>query len=135
MSVINKEEDYMGRKILILDDNEEIRKLLAFKLGKEGYETIEADSGENALEKLRKEKVDLALVDTMLPGIDGFEVCRQIKKVENMPVKVIIYTGFVDAVDAAKAKEMGADDYCVKTYEFSYILEVINKVLGDENNN
>ena len=122
-------------KILILDDNEEIRKLLAFKLGKEGYETIEADSGENALEKLRKEKVDLALVDTMLPGIDGFEVCRQIKKVENMPVKVIIYTGFVDAVDAAKAKEMGADDYCVKTYEFSYILEVINKVLGDENNN
>ena len=120
----------MAKKILIVDDQQNVRTTLSKILVKKGYEVVEAASGKEALEKVDKEKPDLVLLDTRMPGgSEGDEVCRQIKKVEGSDIKVIIYTGNIDAVDAGKARTARADDYVVKTSDFTYLLEAIKKLI------
>src|SRR3989338_2764951 len=104
----------MGKKILLADDETNIRTSLADILEECGYEVIKAANGQEAVEKASKELPDLVLLDTMMPGMGGIEVCRQIKQVEKLPCKVIIYTGKIDAIDAVEARRCGVDDYCVK---------------------
>lgn len=119
----------MAIKVLIVDDDANMRTTLVDILTEDGYEVIEAASGEEALDEGRKEKPEVILLDTRLPGIDGNEVCRQIKKIEKLATKVIVYTGHVDAVDAGKARGSGADDYVVKTSDFSLLLEALKKLV------
>lgn len=107
-------------KILIVDDNEADRILMKECLKGFGftYEWIECCGGEEALDALNRsagrDEFAAAIVDTVLPGMDGFETCRRIKQ-SNPTVKVVMITGMIDAVDAVKARECGADEYCVKT--------------------
>ena len=120
----------MAKKILIVDDQQNVRITLSKILVMKGYDVVEAASGKEALEKVHKEKPGLVLLDTRMPGdLEGYEVCRQIKKVEGADIKVIIYTGNIDAVDAGKARTAGADDYVVKTEDFSHMLETIEKLI------
>lgn len=121
----------MKKKILIIDDNEQDRMIIKRCLNKAGYdEILIAETGEEGVEKAGSEKPDLVLVDTMLPLIDGFEVCRQIRETHSPAApKIIIMTGSVDAVDAVKAKKMGADDYCVKTANFVYLMNTVKKLI------
>jgi DNA-binding response OmpR family regulator len=118
------------KKILIVEDSPAALILLKSILEKEGYLTIEAENGEDGLKKAKEEKPDLVITDTLLPGIDGFEVCRQIKQIQ-IPTspKVIMMTGSVDAVDAVKARKVGADDYCAKTRNFMTIIEAVKKLI------
>jgi DNA-binding response OmpR family regulator len=118
-------------KILIIEDNEQDRKIAKRFLLKAGYTDISiAETGEEGVKKVELEKPELVITDTKLPGIDGFEVCKQIKeaKLTHNP-KVIIVTGSIDAVDAVKARKLGADDYCAKTSDFSPLLEAIKHIL------
>jgi len=117
----------MGKKILIIEDNEQDRKIVKRFLNRAGYEDIViAVSGEEGLKKLESEKPELVITDTLLPGIDGFEVCRRIKEgLGAAGPKVIIMTGSIDAVDAVKAKKFGADDYCAKTSDFAALIEAV----------
>ncbi len=120
----------MAKKILIVEDNAQDQKTIKLSLIKHGYENlIFASTGEEAIAKARSEKPDLVLVDTKLPDMEGFEVCRQIKKIEGLTTKVIIYTGYIDAVDVAKARLAGADDYEVKTEGFGKLLSAIKKLI------
>src|SRR5690606_41246806 len=81
-----KERKGSGMKILVVDDEKPIAEILKFNLEKEGYEVICAHDGNDAIELAEKEKPDLILLDIMLPGKDGNEVCREIRKTQNMPI-------------------------------------------------
>ena len=126
----HKSGDNLTKKIMIVDDQQNVRTILSKILVRKGYYVIEAANGEEALKKAHKEKPDLVLLDTRMPGgPEGIEVCRQIKKEMGLDVKVIIYTGHIDAVDAVRAREAGVDDYCAKTSDFSHLLEAIEKLI------
>lgn len=115
-----------GRTILIVDDKENVCLGLSDILEELGYKTLQALNGQEALEKARQEKPDLALIDTKMPGMDGFELCRKLKQ-EKLPLKVIVYTGQIDAIDAVKAKRCGADDYCIKGTDPRLLIEKVEK--------
>lgn len=104
-------------KILIVEDEKNIARLIRYNLEKSGYECYSAQSGEEALSLLEKQAVDLILLDIMLPGIDGFEVCRLIKqndKLKNMPIVMLTAKG--EEVDRVVGLELGAEDYIVKPF-------------------
>ena len=88
-----------------------------------------AENGEEGIAKAGELKPDLIVLDTMLPDIIGFEVCAKIRqKYPDLPIKIVMTTGGVDAVDALRARKAGADDYCVKTSDCAPLLESIAKI-------
>jgi len=121
----------MVKKILIIDDNDQDQKIMNRYLKEEGFEDVLfAHNGGEGIEKARSEKPDLIVIDTLLPEMDGFEVCRKIREEDGISqVKIIIITGFIDAVDAVKARSVGADDYCVKTSDFSSLIEAVKSIV------
>ena len=124
----------MAKKILIIDDTDSDRKIVKRFLTKAGYEDIlMAESGEQGVAMALSEKPDLVITDTMMTGIDGFETCRQIReKCSSEEVKIIVTTGAIDAIDAVKARKMGANDYCVKTSDLIPLMTAVNNLIGGE---
>lgn len=100
--------------ILVVDDEPQIRRVLKTALVAAGYTSRDARSGEEALEKLREERPDLAIVDINLPGISGFEVCREIR--ETCDVPIIMLSVRNSEKDKVRALDAGADDYVVKPF-------------------
>ncbi len=121
----------MDIKILIIDDSEQDRKIITRFLKKEGYENIViAETGATGVERARIEKPDIIILDTMLPDSLGFDVCRRIRAITDIPApKIIMQTGSIDAVDAVRAKEAGVDDYCVKTVDCEPLLEALRGII------
>ncbi len=107
--------DYMGYKILVADDEAEIRDLLHLYLEKDGYEVLEAADGMEAMEKVKKEKPDLLLLDIMMPGLDGYRVLRNIRESSNIPV--IMLSAKDTYADKILGLDLGADDYITKPFE------------------
>lgn len=104
-------------KILVVEDDKHISKLIKYNLDKAGYDSVVAGDGEKALDILGKQGADLILLDIMLPKIDGFEVCRLIKqnpKLKDIPI--IMLTAKGEEVDRIVGLELGADDYVVKPF-------------------
>jgi len=101
-------------RILLVDDEEAIQKLLTFPMEKEGYEIVQAMDGETALEKFREQRFDLVVLDIMLPGIDGTDVCRIIRSESTVPI--IMLTAKSDEFDKVLGLEIGADDYITKPF-------------------
>lgn len=122
----------MAKKILIIDDSAQDRKIVKRFLNKAGYENLVfAETGEEGIQRAEAEEPELIITDTRLPGIDGFEVCRQIREKNFLfNPKLIIITGAIDAVDAVRARRMGADDYCAKTSDFTPLIEAVGQILG-----
>jgi len=122
----------MKKKVLIIDDNDQDRKIIKRFLDKAGFkDLIFAENGEEGVKKAKSEKPDLVITDTMLPGINGFEVCRQVKAIPGPAIpKVIVVTGSVDAVDAGKARSAGADDYVVKVSDLTALVSAVEKLFG-----
>ena len=104
----------MDRTILIIEDEQKINDILAFSLGKDGYKILSAFDGVKGLEMALKENPDLILLDVMLPGMDGFEVCRKVREKSQVPI--IMLTAREDEVDKVLGLELGADDYITKPY-------------------
>jgi len=120
----------MERKILIVEDSEQDRKIMKRFLNKAGFNNIHfAEIGKEGLRKVEAEKPDLLITDTMLPDTNGFEICRQARELAGKDLKIVITTGSIDAVDAVKAKEVGADDYCAKTSDCLPLLEAVTNLL------
>jgi len=106
----------MARKVLVLEDESSIRSFIVINLTRAGYETIEAESGEEALERLKEHSdVKVALLDVMLPGIDGFEVCRRIRAT-NTRIGIIMLTARSQEMDKVTGLMTGADDYVTKPF-------------------
>ena len=125
----------MIKKILLVDDRENVRVTLRDIFENKGYKVAAATTGEEALAMIDKEKPDLALLDTELDTVvpksmNGFEVCRQIKKVRKLPIKVIIYTGTLGIIDAVKARRMEADDYIIKGEDPAILVKAVKKLIG-----
>lgn len=104
----------MERTILVIEDEQNINDILTFTLSKEGYKTLSALDGMTGLEMALKENPDLILLDVMLPGMDGFEVCKKVR--EHSQVPIIMLTAREDEVDKVLGLELGADDYITKPY-------------------
>lgn len=104
----------MAYRILVADDEAEIRDVLRLYLEKDGYEVIEAADGIEAMEVCRQEKPDLAVLDIMMPGIDGYRVLRNIRENSNIPVIILSAKG--SDSDRILGLDLGADDYIVKPF-------------------
>ncbi|HCM36618.1 MAG: hypothetical protein A3J30_01810 [Candidatus Wildermuthbacteria bacterium RIFCSPLOWO2_02_FULL_47_9c] len=104
-------------KILLIEDDKFLRELIIQKLGKEGYEVVEAAEGETGLAKMKEEKPNLVLLDLILPGIDGFEVLSRIKKDPSLvQIPVIILSNLGQRDDMEKGIALGARDYLIKAH-------------------
>ena len=125
-------------KILVVDDEQSILELLEFNLKKNGYETLTAADGREALQKA--EGTDLILLDLMLPEIDGIEVCRRLKTAaKTADIPIIMLTAKAEEVDRIIGLEMGADDYVAKPFSMRELMARIKAVLrrsssSDRNN-
>ncbi len=103
--------------ILVVEDDPDIRELLVYTLGKEGYEILQAPSGEAGLKAVQEKKPDLVLLDVMLPGIDGLEVLRRIKAGQtSKATSVILASAKGEESDVVAGLELGADDYVTKPF-------------------
>ena len=114
-------------KILVVDDDKNICELLRLYLEKEGYGVILSHDGEEAVVKFNALKPDLILLDVMLPGLDGWQVCREIRKKSNVPI--IMLTAKGETFDKVLGLELGADDYVVKPFDTKEIVARIKAVL------
>ncbi|MBX3312313.1 MAG: response regulator transcription factor [Microbacteriaceae bacterium] len=104
----------MSSRILIVDDDKSLAEMVGIVLRNEGFEALYAPSGDTALKIFESQKPDLVLLDLMLPGVDGIEVCREIRKTSGVPI--IMLTAKGDATDVVNGLETGADDYVVKPF-------------------
>ncbi|MGI8661630.1 MAG: response regulator [Acidimicrobiales bacterium] len=105
----------MAPRILTVEDDERIRTTLKMALEDEGWAVEEAETGEEALETFARHPSDVVLVDIMLPGMDGFEVCRSIRR--NSDVPIVMVTARADTYDVVAGLEAGADDYMTKPFQ------------------
>jgi two-component system, OmpR family, response regulator len=117
----------MKNKILVVEDDPNILEALKYNLGKEGYETITAVDGVQALEAARVSKPDLIIMDIMLPKMSGFEVCRILRK--EMPVPIIMLTARDDEIDKVTGLDLGADDYMTKPFSMRELMARIRAML------
>ena len=117
-------------KILVVDDEENIRALVRFNLEKTGYQVIEASNGKNALEIIAEDRPDLIILDLMLPVIDGLDVCRKLKgSLITSAIPIIMLTAKSDEVDRVIGLELGADDYLTKPFGARELIARIKAVL------
>jgi len=100
--------------ILLVDDEDSVQKLLAYPLEREGFRVLQAWDGEEALERFAEEKVDLVVLDLMLPKLDGLEVCKRLRAESEVPI--IMLTARDDELDKVVGLELGADDYITKPF-------------------
>src|ERR1700730_2350025 len=113
--------------ILVVDDDPQIRRALRIMLTGQGYEIDDATCGEGALEKLRKRRFDLVLLDLGMPGMDGLETCRAIP---NQPqIAIVMLTGRARAVDKIEGLDAGADDYLTKPFKSAELAARIRAAL------
>ena len=116
--------------ILVVDDEEDVLELVRYNLDKNGYKTEIATTGESALTKARAKLPDLIILDLMLPGIDGLEVCKKLKsetKTQNIPI--IMLTAKGEETDIVTGLELGADDYVTKPFSPKILLARIRRIL------
>lgn len=119
-----------NNKILIIEDDKDIRDLISFNLSKNGYKTILSRDGEKGIEKAKNEKPDLVLLDLMLPGIHGLDVCKILKTDSSLnKLSIIMLTALGQEEDIIKGLEAGADDYITKPFSFKILFARIKSVL------
>ncbi len=120
----------MRKKILIVDDEPDIVEFVEYNLKREQFETFSASDGSAALRAVREQQPDLVLLDLMLPGIDGLEVCRRLKaSTETEQVPIIMLTAKGEEADVVTGLEIGADDYVSKPFSMRLLLARIRAVL------
>ena len=117
----------MAEKILIVEDELTLQETLAYNLKKQGYQVECVNDGQDAIDKTKQYKPDLILLDIMLPGIDGFEVCRILRK--DMVVPILMLTARDDEIDRVVGLEVGADDYLTKPFSMRELIARIKALL------
>ena len=130
-----KENKTLMTKILVVEDEASFSEALSYVLGKEGFEVVVADTGDGAIAAFDKGGADLVLLDLMLPGLSGTEVCKQLRSRSDVPI--IMLTAKDTEVDKVVGLELGADDYVTKPYSKAELVARIRAVLrrqGDVSN-
>ena len=116
----------MPKKILIVEDEANIRELLRLYLEREGYTVLEAENGVEGIKKWKSDKPDMLLLDVMMPVMDGWEVCKEIRAESDVPI--IMLTAKGETADRVSGLEMGADDYIVKPLEMPEVIARVRAV-------
>ena len=119
-------------QILVVDDNVDISGLIAIQLGEEGYGTTVRNDGDSAVDVLENMKIDLLLLDVMMPGKSGFDVLEEIKKLkkkENRDIPVVMITAKSGLDDIDRALELGATSYITKPFRAELLISKINELL------
>lgn len=131
----------MKGKILVVDDEESLVRLITYNLNKEGFSTVHLYEGTQVLETVQREEPDLLILDLMLPGKDGLEICREIRASRNN-IPIIMLTAKDEEIDKVLGLELGADDYVTKPFSVRELLARVkavlrrkNQVHGNEENN
>lgn len=120
----------VDEKILIVDDEEHIRELIKFNLENNGYSVVTSDNGNDALKIAKDIHPQLVLLDLMLPGIDGYDVCKEIRKDNNISsIPIIMITAKGEEFDKVLGLELGADDYLTKPFSIRELLARVKAVL------
>jgi two-component system OmpR family response regulator len=114
-------------KILVVDDDKNLLEVIKYNLANEGYSVVLAETGTQAVEIARQDKPDLIILDVMLPGIDGFEVCRILRK--EMSVPILILSAKTDEIDKVVGLELGADDYIAKPFSVRELMARVRATL------
>jgi DNA-binding response OmpR family regulator len=117
----------MSQKLLLIDDSEEMQKLVQMFLERDGYAVIPVSDGRDGLRQLTKIKPDLVLLDIMMPDVDGWEICRRIREISDIPI--IMLTAKNQERDIVRGLEMGADDYVTKPFDPSELRARIQSLL------
>ena len=120
-----------GEKILVVDDEENILEAIKYSLSKEGYEVYGASDGEIGLEKAKELSPNLVILDVMLPSLDGFEVCRILRK--DMDVPVFMLSAKSEEIDRVVGLEIGADDYITKPFSMRELMARVRNALRRAN--
>ena len=121
----------MSKRILIVEDQEDNRRIIRDVLRRAGYQTDEATTGEDAIDSANAQAPDLILMDVQLPGLDGYATTRQIKSDPALrQVPIIAVTSFALVGDDVKAREAGCDDYVAKPYSPRKLLQRVKELLG-----
>lgn len=115
------------QKILVVDDDQHIAELISLYLMKDGYDTQEVYDGKKALEAVTTYEPDLILLDLMLPGMDGYQVCAEVRKTSKVPI--IMLTAKGETFDKVLGLELGADDYIVKPFDAKELVARVKAVL------
>ena len=123
-----------SKNIIVVEDDLDIRELISFNLANEGHQVFEANNGEVGIDKARNNNPDLILLDLMLPGIQGLDVCRIIKSdQETKEIPIIMVTALGQEEDIVKGLETGADDYITKPFSIKVLIARVNAVLKRSN--
>lgn len=117
----------MASEILVIEDEQNVRRLVRIALQRDGFSVLEAEDGKTGLQLFASEEPDLVILDLMLPGVDGWEVCREIRSRSSTPL--IMLTARGDEVDRVLGLEMGADDYVVKPFSPRELVARVKAVL------
>ncbi|MGH2538779.1 MAG: response regulator [Candidatus Promineifilaceae bacterium] len=120
----------MVAKILVVEDEAALLETLTYNLTRQGYAVAQARDGHRAIERARQERPDLILLDVMLPGVDGFEVCRVLRPEMNAPI--LMLTARDEVVDRVVGLEVGADDYLTKPFSMRELLARVKALLRRE---
>jgi two-component system alkaline phosphatase synthesis response regulator PhoP len=119
-----------NERILIVDDEEDVLELVRYHLDKNGYKVDTAASGEEAISEARKKSPDLIILDLMLPGIDGLEVCKKLKSdLKTEPIPIIMLTAKGEESDIVTGLELGAEDYLTKPFSPKVLIARIRRIL------
>ncbi|MBP8980141.1 MAG: response regulator transcription factor [Syntrophobacterales bacterium] len=119
-----------AKKILVVDDEKDIAELIAFNLEQEGFSVFRAGGGEEAMSLIRSKEPDLVILDLMMPGLSGFDVCRLVRKnvaTENLPIIMVTARG--ENLDKVLGLELGADDYITKPFSVRELVARVRAVL------
>lgn len=126
----------MKQTILVVEDDDTLSEMLEYNLAKQGYEVIVSKDGRSGINAARQHQPDLMVLDVMLPGIDGFEVCRILRKEMTFPI--LMLTARVEEIDKIVGLEMGADDYLTKPFSMRELIARVkaqlrrNRILHNE---
>lgn len=121
----------VGKKILVVDDEVQLVEMVKMRLEAVGYEIVCAYDGQEALEKAKKEKPDLIILDLMLPKMDGYKVCGLLKNDSRYSgIPIIMFTARVQDEDLALGRELGAEAYITKPFEPKLLLGKIEELIG-----
>jgi two-component system, OmpR family, alkaline phosphatase synthesis response regulator PhoP len=119
------------KKILIVDDEPDVLRLTSLRLEKLGFKVLTATNGKEALEVLRNEKPDLAMIDLIMPVMYGSEICKLVKSDETLKhIPIVLFTAYSEIMNGEKAKSIGADGYIAKPFFARELVSVVEQALA-----
>ena len=117
----------MKAKVLVVDDEQDIRQLVGYHLEREGYQVVGCGDGKSALDLIKRESPDLVVLDLLMPGVDGLEVCRLLRRDSTVPI--IMLTAKTEEADKVTGLELGADDYVTKPFSPRELVARVKAIL------